>query len=102
MFHWTNEAYAELVEERKKKDRPLPPAKHIRHAGHHWLARRDPTSGGGMLQSLMVAQWSPNEREWFHSGDLATTAKRIGELNLWVWVAAIEVPEMEEIAEAIR
>lgn len=49
--------------------KPLPPAKHIRHAGHHWLEVLD---YDGHSFGMIVLQWSPVAQIWTRSNEIAT------------------------------
>ena len=89
--------YNELVDDRRRNRQPVPPAKFFRQAGHHWLVHRLPDNGP---QNVMIAQWSPSQQLWFHSNELATTAKPIGydgKLTHWEWVSEIPIPEIPSL-----
>lgn len=50
---------------------PMPPEATRKRAEHHWLNLF--TADGAFLHTA-VFQWSPQDRRWCHSGDLATSS----------------------------
>ena len=67
---------------------PQPPAKHIRHAGHHWLQQR---AVDGNTFEEVVLQWNPIQRRWFVSGCIGAAVKPVN-TTYWKYVAPCPLP----------
>ncbi len=81
-----------ITDEREKARqgiaKPVPPPKHIRHAGTHWLERSDTD---GHTQGLEVFQWQPVVQRWCRPNQYATLHGDV-ELNNYVYIGPVSLP----------
>lgn len=75
-----------LDRDTEAKTGPIPPARHIAMAGHHWLHNAH--------SEIVVMQWQPGEKKWCHSGRVAT-ANSIDTVK-WTYIAPCPMPLMDD------
>lgn len=73
----------------QKKEKPVPPAQHFKHTGHHWLEMIDTFTGYSL--GLIVLQWNPGSQTWTHSNEHDTFKGSI-ETEGWKYVSYIPEP----------
>jgi hypothetical protein len=77
---------------RQSLAKPVPPARHLRRAGMHWLERFD---CDGHAQGLEVFQWQPQAQQWCRPNGYATYNGNLS-LNEYVYIGPCILPALDE------